>query len=228
MRSLVKPFVFCALLGLLAGAVPARAAESDFQVWSPLILQGDLSKRWRGYFELQPRFGAKATELDRFIVRPAVGYRLNRHVSVWLGYLWTPIPEPEFSNEHRIFQQLLAEHRAGKLSITNRTRLEQRMLEDADGTSLRLRHMLRLAYPIDPKKKWAVVLYDELFWNLNTVRSGPESGFDQNRIFLGLSRTVNQSVRLEGGYLWNFINQTGTRPNRNNDVLVLSLIYTWR
>lgn len=216
-----------ACLPWMLAASPVRAAETDFQLWSPIVIQGDISKRWRGFFEIQPRFSENASTLDRAIIRPAVGYRLDRHHSVWLGYLYSPVLEPEFTQEHRVFQQFLAEHSVGKLALVNRTRLEERFLEDVHGTPLRLRHMLRLSHPLDPKKRWSVIAYDEVFWNLNTVSGGPEAGFDQNRLFVGLGRVLNKNARLEAGYLWNWVDRPGDSPNRSNNVLVTSLVYTW-
>lgn len=222
---------FCATLlvfGFLAmGARPAGAADSDLQQWTLLVVQGDLSNRWRGYFELQPRIGRDADGLERLLVRPAFGYKLRPNVSLWLGYGYTPLFEPEFSPEHRIFQQFLTEHRIGDLDITNRARLEQRFIDGVGETSHRFRHMLRLAHPLDRKKKWSIIAFDELFWNLNSTRAGPESGFDQNRVFLGVGRVINPQLRVEAGYLWNFIDAPSGRPNRSLDVILISLFHTW-
>lgn len=225
LRSLL--YATLVFAGVLAGATPARAADSDLQQWTLLVLQGDLSKRWRGYFEVQPRIGGDLSHLERLLVRPAVGYRLRPNVSVWLGYGFTPLLEPEYSPEHRVFQQLLVESRWGAADLMNRTRLEERFIDGAGETAYRFRHMVRLAQPLDRERKWAVVGYEELFWNLNTTPTGPESGFDQNRLYLGVSRTINPQLRAEVGYLWNFIDAPRAGANRSLNVLMTSLFYNW-
>ncbi|MGV3722194.1 MAG: DUF2490 domain-containing protein, partial [Actinomycetota bacterium] len=124
---------------------------------------------------------------------------------------------------HRVFQQLLFEDKLGETSLTNRTRLEERFIEGAGGTSVRLRNMLRLAHPVSADKRWMVVGYHELFWNLNSTDAGPVSGFDQNRLFLGVSRQMSQELRVETGYLLNHINSPRTSDNRRLNVWVVQL-----
>lgn len=222
-RSYRNPLLACALALICCAATPARADVTDSQQWTLVTIQKELSDRWRAYFEVQPRVGQDADGLERLLVRPAIGYRLNPKVSVWQGYGYTPLFEPEFQYEHRIFQQLLFEDTLGETGLTNRTRLEERFIEGAGGTAVRLRSMLRLTHPISADKRWAVVGYDELFWNLNSTSNGPESGFDQNRLFLGVSRQVNKELRVETGYLLNHINTPRSSSNRRLDVWVVWL-----
>jgi len=222
-RSLLSalPALLLASGLLCVPASQARAADTDFQQWTQVTLQGPLSKRWLGYFEVQPRFGQDASALERLILRPALGYRLNKNVSLWQGYGWTPQFQPAYGDEHRLYQQLLVESKHGKTALTNRTRLEERLIEGAGGTSVRFRHMARFAYPISRDRRWSVIAYDEFFFNLNSTESGPKSGFDQNRLYLGISRQLNPQVRLETGYIWNYVNRT-SGPDRS-----LNVLYTW-
>jgi hypothetical protein len=218
-------FTCCAALLFPALAVPARADETDTQQWTLITIEKDLSKRWRGYFELQPRFGQNISRAERLIVRGAVGYRINPKLSVWQGYGWTPTLEPEFNNEHRPYQQLLFEDTLGKTRLVSRTRLEERVIEGVDGTGLRLRSMVRLSHPVSADRRWAVVGSDEVFWNLNSPDRGAVSGFDQNRLFLGVSRQVNSELRVETGYLMNHVNVPRTSENRRLDVWLVQFAF---
>lgn len=221
------PFLLagCAALCLSIPAAPARADESDTQQWTILTIEKDLSKRWRGYFEIQPRFGQDISKLDRLIIRPAIGYRVNSKLSLWQGYGWTPAFEPEFNDEHRLYQQVLFEDKLGKTTFSSRTRLEERFIEGAGSTSVRFRSMLRFMHPISADRKWAAVVYDELFFNLTSSSPGPVGGFDQNRLFLGVSRQLNEQLRVETGYLMNHINVPRTSENRRNDVWLVWFAY---
>lgn len=207
-----------AALWLALAPTPARADETDTQQWTLLTIDTNFSKRWRGYFEIQPRFGDDIGHLERMIVRPAIGYRLNSKVSLWQGYGWVPQFEPVSGNEHRSYQQLLYEDTVGKTGIVSRTRLEERFIDGAGGTALRLRSMIRAVHPISADRHWALVGSDEVFWNLNDTNSGPVSGFDQNRLFVGVSRQVNPELRVETGYLMSHINVPRTSENRRLDV----------
>lgn len=210
---------------LLGGARPARADESDTQQWTVFTVEKDLSKRWRGYFEIQPRFGHDISKLDRLIVRPAIGYRVNSKLSLWQGYGWTPAFEPEFNDEHRLYQQVLYEDKLGKTAFASRTRLEERFIEGAGSTAVRFRSMLRFMHPISADGRWAAVAYDELFFNLTSASPGPVAGFDQNRLFLGVSRQLNKQLRVETGYLMNHVNVPRTSENRRNDVWLVWFAY---
>lgn len=217
--STLATFSFC------VGASPVRADDSDTQQWTLFTVQKEFSSRWRAYLEVQPRFGQNITGVERLLVRPAIGYRLNSKISVWQGYGWTPLFLPEFQDEHRLFQQLLYEDKRGDTSISSRTRLEERFIEGAGETAFRFRTMLRLAHPISTDKKWSVVGYDELFVNLNSTPTGPVSGVDQNRTFLGVSRQVNPEFRVETGYLFDFVNTPRSSTNRKLDIWVVQ--FAW-
>jgi hypothetical protein len=61
--------------------------------------------------------------------------------------------------------------------------------------------MLRGMYPLPSAPAWALVVYDEIFVNLNTVGTrGPAAGFDQNRFFLGINRTFSTQFDVDVGY----------------------------
>jgi hypothetical protein len=216
--SLFRPLALAGLALSFLGAAPARAVDRDFQEWTLFAIQGPLSDRWLAYFELQPRFADNAAALERLLVRPAIGYKLRHNVSLWQGYLYNPQFFPATGREHRPFQQLLIETKAGRTGLINRTRLEERLIHGVDGTSVRFRHMFRFSHPISRDRRWALVGYDEFFFNLNSTDNGPQSGFDQNRLYFGLSRQVNKEVRVEAGYIWNYINQRG-QPDRSLNIL---------
>jgi hypothetical protein len=221
-------FLFCvisAVLGTLLVARPASAYDTDSQSWALLTLNGKYKSGLRIYAELQPRVGDYSQRLSQFLVRPAVGYQATRNMSLWIGYGWTPSFLPEFNNEHRVFQQVLFEDNIGRVGLINRTRFEQRVIEGAGGTSLRLRHFVRASVPLDSKRRWAAVGYNELMLNLNSTPRGPQSGFDQDRIYFGGAYNVDRHTRVELGYLASFINAPRNRPDRRLDILLLSVNY---
>lgn len=214
-----------ASISLFFASTATYAADADSQIWTQFNLNKRYSNGVRLFAEIQPRFGDNNERLTQLIVRPAIGYTLNKRMSVWLGYGWTPSTFPEYTNENRIFQQFLVEDSFPSFSMSNRTRLEERFIEGAGASSVRIRHLLRISKPLDSKNQWALVGSNELFWNLNTTPRGPQSGFDQNRIFLGLSKSVAPQTRIEFGYLGSFINPPNHRPDRRFDVLMVAVNY---
>lgn len=211
----------------------ANGSIDDLEQWSVVTLDTKLPKRFRLYAEAQPRLGDNLSSMDRLLVRSALGYQVTKSMSVWQGYAWTPqlqrlnVQTGRFfdatDDEQRIFQQLLFENQWKKLKVVNRTRLEQRMIDNAGGTSVRGRHMLRLAYPLTKSKKWHGVAYNELFINLNDTKRGPQSGFDQNRLFVGVNRQLGKHVSLEVGYLNNPVNVFNQPTNRMNHIILAAI-----
>jgi hypothetical protein len=193
-----------------ACAAPARAENVDVEElgWFQATATGPVVGAWRLFLEVQPRIGTDPandhTNLRALIARAAVGHPIGEAWSLWAGYAYQPSFNPS-RDEHRAFQQLLHTRQLGPFKMVNRTRFEQRMIEDAGAPALRLRHQLWLAYPLPRWPEWSLVVADEPFVNLNTVSDGPVAGFDQNRLYLGVSRQLGPHLRVEVDYLNQFI-----------------------
>jgi len=214
-----------------AHAAPGPEVVNDLQAWQGITLRTSLGPGHRilAYMEAQPRegnldgSGSQKDDFSALLLRPALGYRVNRHVSIWQGYAWYSFFTPTSFHENRLFQQLLIENNFKKLSMVNRTRLEERFIEGRNRTAVRLRHMLRLAYPIGKSKKWSIVGYDEFFVNLNSVNPNPSVGFDQNRAFLGVNRKFNTYVNAELGYQNQYVGVDNPFPDRINHIILFTI-----
>lgn len=201
-------------------------ADNELQTWEMVTLRVDAPHRVSLYGEVQSRTGLGFQEgegVERVIIRPAVGYRLTPTASVWQGYAWIPGYRLGSVDENRIFQQLLFENKVKKMAIINRTRLEERFIEGAGATAVRFRHLLRFAHPIGKSKKWALVAHDEVFINLNPTPSGIQKGFDQNRLFAGINRTLSKHANVETGYMMNYIDRPGNVSSKVNHIIFLAL-----
>jgi hypothetical protein len=197
-----------AIAALLAyGSVWADTSH-DFQNWSLVTLQNAPKHKLRIWAEVQPRTGDNLSQLKEILVRPALGLQLNKHVSVWQGYVWVPRYFPgDVTHEHRLFQQVQVNHALKSTQVVHRFRFEQRFLEGVEDTSLRGRYLLRLLHPLTHDKRWQAVFGNELFINVNDVSGGPQAGFDQNRIFLGINRQITPQLAFETGYLNQYIDR---------------------
>jgi len=214
---------FLGILVFLCVPLPALALDNELQHWEMVTLRVDAPHKLRLYAEVQPRGGLNAEGMDRVLIRPAVGYQVTPNVSVWQGYLWMPLFREESGDEHRLFQQVLVENEWQRLKLINRTRLEERMSDNAGGTSVRARHMARLVYALGKSKKWSLVGYNEFFWNLNDTRRGPQAGFDQNRIFAGVNRKLGKAMNAALGYLLNHVNRQSPTDDKLNHVIMLTV-----
>lgn len=228
-------------LGLLAAFTANSVAlaepfvlQNDLQMWQIGSVRTHISKRLLGYTDVQnnevnltgkPGLSTPGTHYGQLLVRPALGFQVNKYLSVWQGYGWTPTFQPQFRNENQIWEQLILERKfehLHNLTLISRSRLEIRRLAGASGTAIRFRNQFRAALPLG-NTKWSLVMYDEPFINLNTVGNGPRSGFNQNWLFLGINRKITKSVSAEIGYLNNYVNQPLSGTDRMNHVVMVSM-----
>ena len=218
----------CILLSGIGGEAAGGVPTHDGQFWIPFYNRAELSEKLRGWFEVNPRFGDNVSEIDQLLIRPALGYQLTPSLTVWQGYAWITNYQPRFRDEHRLYQEASYRHIFTNVRIFSRTRLEERFLQDAGGVAIRARQMLRADFPFDKDQMWGAVIYDELFVNLNTVRSGPEGGFDQNRFFVGIHRKVNDHLGFDFGYQNQTINTRGPNlADKMNHIILLQWFIDW-
>jgi len=217
-------FVCTLAVGATSQVHAGSSVNQDFRLWSPVYLFVPLSQSLIGYMEVNPRFGDDVSELNQLLLRPAIGYNLTDNWSIWQGYAWIGNYQPTFTDEHRVFQQLIYSRKFPSFKIFSRSRLEERIIDHADGTAVRARTLLRGDFPLPGASDWAIVVYDEIFVNLNTVGHGPEAGFDQNRFFLGMNRRFTDQVNMDLGYQMQAQNNSGSGIiNQINHVILLQM-----
>lgn len=190
--------------GLADGACLLGHAEStldhDFRLWSPVYLTAQLPSSFLGAMEVHPRFGENVSEFNQLVVRPVLGFKLTDHWSIWQGYTWVGTYRPRFAEEHHSIQQLIYRRQYSSFELFSRFMLEERVIDRADGTALRARTLMRVDVPLPQAPEWAFVLYDEILVNVNSVRNGPQEGFDENRFVVAMNRQVTDQISMDLGY----------------------------
>ncbi len=222
-KTIVAAFVAGWMLwGGATLCVAASDVNQDFRLWAPVYLNFPIAGPVKGFMEANSRLSDDVSQIDQLILRSAVGYQLTPTISLWQGYGWVTNYEPNYTQEHRIFQQFIYSNKFSTFKLVSRSRLEERWIQNAIGTSLRARTMLRIDFPLPAYPVLALVSYDEIFVHLNTVSHGPESGFDQNRFFLGINYTFSPNVNVDAGYQMQLINTalSGMANQANNMILL--------
>ena len=209
-------------------AVPLQAhagPEVDNRVWLNLNAQGPLPfEKFAWYVELQPRAREEGEALDQLLSRVAVWYKLTPQSSLWLGYgnIRTHGAKSGIVDENRLWQQYTHNFKIfDDIGMLSRTRLEQRRLENGHDIGFRVRQMIRLTKPFEAHPQLSLVGSNEIFFNFNDTDWGARSGFDQNRLFFGLGYALAPKIRIEAGYLNQYVD-TAT-VNRMNHVLSLNV-----
>ena len=227
MRAICRPFASCLALVLLWGTAAESQTLTDGRTWWNVTLAGQPQPgAWRPYLELQGRMRDGADAIDQLLVRPAAIYDLTNQSSVWFGFGYTPSFPSGASevSEHRFWQQYLWSGSLAGQALASRTRFEQRAIDGAGSLAFRVRQQVRVTRPLG-RTSTQLVAWDEAFFHLNdTARTA--TGFDQNRLFLGLGVPLRQTARLEAGYMNQFID-TIAPPRRVNHILSAVLNVTF-
>ncbi len=217
--------------GLMLPGAAVSGVDEDFSVWGAIQGQGSFDrdnpslKNWQWWMEGQGRFSNDANRLGQSIIRPGIGYQLSETTSIWLGYGWIltrPLGRAE-TDEHRIWQQLNWKDSFSWGGLFSRTRLEQRFLSNGDDTGWRFRQFTKYTRPLKWERLY-LSLWDEVFVNINTTDFGAESGFGQNRAFVGLGVFLDSDkhFRFELGYMNQFV-ANETRPDVMNHIISTNL-----
>jgi len=210
----------------IAGSAAFAETIHDARLWMNVTGQGRMAheSHWRWYFDVQNRDRNSARDIDQFVVRPGVGYVLTDRFSLWAGYAYTA----NFTAAGKVYENRTWEQMtwspAASSPWTLRTRVEQRFFQGSDRTGWRGRQQVRFAHAIKSRPSLSAIGWDEVFFHLNTT-SRSQPGLDQNRAFGGIGIKLNSKVRLDVGYLNQFVHSEPA--NRMNHVLsgVLNLSF---
>lgn len=186
--------------------------ESDLGNWLIYFGNKNIDSKFNWHHEVQYRNYDAIGDLEQLLLRTGIGYNLtenNNNILLGYGYVlsenYIPGTDEKIDvNEHRIYQQFITKQSIHIISLQHRYRFEQRFIED--DFKLRFRYFLGLNIPVNKKvledKTLYLSAYNEIF--LNTENNI----FDRNRLYGGLGYMVNQQLRLELGYMNQYLQNT--------------------
>ncbi len=227
--SILTTCILTTTLLLLFSQVTFAESEDLNSFWFMSLNKFSIDKNYRAYIDLQPRFSIDAEsenrdkDITQFIARGAFGYQVLPSLIFYQGYGIIPNYEPK-KIEHRSYQELFSTHKYKTFTFNNRFRLEERFLEKIDNVALRARYFFRLTKKIKTLDKFSLALNEEAFFNLNDADSGPQRGFDQNRLFLGINTKVSKNLSFDIGYQNQYIEGRIGSNNKVNHILFLGII----
>lgn len=236
-RPFLSIVLLLASLFLSTWRVEAQTSNDDLihdnGAWLVFLGQGNFASLYpalrnlRWWFDVQGRFIGDSEGYDQGLISPGIGYAIADKTTIWIGYTYLhtePFGGKNF-NEHRIWQQLIWSTKFEQIGLQSRTRMEQRFLETGSDTGWRLRQLFGVTYSFNFKNKLGLALYEELFLDLNDTDWGANTGFAQNRFFVGPSWKVDKKGRaiVEVGYRNQYI-RNEVINNRMNHLLSINLL----
>lgn len=189
-------------LVLLAGAIPAGAAEQDLQLWFPVQVIHPITEKWALSMQVELRLQDDITEFSEFIVKPGLHYHLTPSWAFSAGYKYIH-KRANKPDEQDPWQEVSYSKAFDKLVTGYQVRLEERLIDGANGILPRLRFLTHMSYPLSDGP-WYLTGFAAVRFNLDDKGVGPVSGFEQSRIFGGLGRHIGRHVQFEFGYLWRY------------------------
>ncbi len=210
-RNFVK-FMIAASIYLVA-TVTAMAAEDEFGAWT-IVSASDAFEsdsgpsRWLYTVDAQARYFDLGSGANQYLLRPGIGYSISDNMTVWAGYarLRARSKSGNVVDENRFWQQLAwtAGHWAGG-KVTMRTRIEQRSVSAGDDVRLVLRFQTKYVRKLGGNGETSLIIGLEPFVDLNDTDWGGDSGFGQNRTYVGFGRRLSENLSMEAGYMNQFI-----------------------
>lgn len=202
--------LFLALLPFLS-----FSQDSNLGNWLIYIGNKKIDSKWNLHHEVQYRNYNAIGDLEQLLLRTGAGYKLTDNSNLLLGYGFIHsqnyagnTDEKTKVDEHRIFQQFITKSKTGLVGWQHRYRFEQRFVSDE--MKLRFRYFLGLNIPFTKQEnnKYYFSCYNEIFINSKA------NVFDRNRTYAGLGYKLNTTLKIELGYMNQFLN-SGNRDQVN-------------
>jgi hypothetical protein len=193
--------------------LPQKEVNHQVQTWLSINSIYRFNERWGAIADFHIRRNDFVQDPGFYFLRLGANYWIRENMTVAAGYghTWFAPPREEWktwTQENRIYQQFVYNTTAGKTGITHRIRNEQRWIKLSENDQLtgkvrfvnRIRYLASLNIRLSGKAGApSLVLADEIM-----VHFGEDvvyNTFDQNRLFIGLSKRINPRFSFDFGYM---------------------------
>jgi Protein of unknown function (DUF2490) len=234
--------LFCLSVAVLVASLfLALNAQSQFTGWLASFNTFKTGEKTSIHADIQLRSTDEIKQVQTFLIRSGLNIHLNKKTTATVGYAFisnkrTVSNVSGYAPEHRVWEQLLYNHKLSTIFISHRFRLEQRFISKSivvnnelknDGSvyANRFRYFIRNILPVKKeaafKKGMFVALQNEVFVNFGNTSTVNGKFFDQNRLYLAAGLRLSPKADLEIGYMNQYVNGRGSQFT-NNHILQLA------
>ncbi len=211
-------------------------AQTQFSGWTGIFSMVKTGKKTSLHTDVQWRSTDNIRGTQTLLLRPGINFHLNKKVILTAGYAYisnqrTIGDVTGYAPEHRIWEQLIINHKVRTAAVSHRFRLEQRFISktvvvnnelEHDGSlpAHRFRYFIRNIVPLKKqssfKKGAFAALQNEIFVNIGNNDNVNGKFFDQNRLYLAAGYRLGEKADLETGYMNQYVSGSGTRITNNH------------
>lgn len=234
--------LFCLFVFILAYSFFLTIhAQSQFTGWLASFNTFKTGKKTSVHADIQLRSTNEINQVQTFLIRAGLNIHLTKKTTVTAGYAFisnkrTVSNVNGFAPEHRIWEQLLYNHKLKNIFVAHRFRLEQRFIpksivvnnelkKDGSVYANRFRYFIRNVLPLKKeavfKKGLFAALQNEVFVNFGNTSTVNGKFFDQNRLYLAAGFRLHPKADLEIGYMNQYVNGRA-KQFVNNHILQLT------
>lgn len=218
--------LFACLLLFISCSLPCTIlAQPQFSGWLASFNTFKTGKKTSIHADVQWRSSDEWKHTQTLLLRSGLNIHLNKQFTVTGGYAFIHNRRVignvrGYAPEHRLWEQLLYNHKLKSVFVSHRLRLEQRFISKtvvqnneikSDGSvyANRLRYFIRNMLPFKQEKTFSkgmfAALQNEVFINFGNTANVNGKLFDQNRLYLAMGFRLRSSVDFEAGYLNQYI-----------------------
>lgn len=213
--------IACAIGPLLP--IDAWAEDrNDAALWLVNQVAVPLDERFAFHLMVQNRWVDDLDEYQRTVIRPWLSFDWTDHVELAVGYDAHNFEEPRSFLENRAWQRIAYHYDFGVPSLFTHFWLEERFFEDTSAVAVRGR--FQIGGSLELPQDFGLVVRNEFFVDLNQPSPIRRVGLGEDHLFVGLSHPLGRWLRVEAGYLMQYLDRPG--PDTFNHTFVLGFSAT--
>lgn len=232
------------MLVLTGNLFSSLFAQSQFSGWLASFNTFKTGKKTSIHADVQLRSSDELKHTQALLLRPGFNFHVTKKLTITAGYAFVHNRRvvsgvSGYAPEHRIWEQLLYNHKLKNIFVSHRFRLEQRFISKTiiqnnefknDGSvyANRIRYFIRNLIPFQQQKTFSkgvfAALQNEVFVNIGNTANVNGKFFDQNRLYVAMGYRLNSSFDLETGYLNQYISGRNGAFTKNHILQVAAYL----
>ena len=193
---------------LSLGASAARAGDRhEGAIWIVNQAAAPVSEKISLHLMVQNRWTEDVGPYQRTMVRPWVTVGLPAGFRFATGYDAHAFESPTEFVEQRAWQRIEWSHPLGPVRLLTHFWLEERFFP---GNSVAWRGRFQVGGAVDLPADVQLVVRNDMMFDLNTTDRIRSTGLGENQLFATFSRRLLDGVRLDAGYLMQYLDSPGS------------------